>query len=92
MGILLVALFIGAVGYHWLDGQSWVDAVLNSVMIMTGVGLEKELTNDASKNFTSLYALVSTIIYFFVLGIIFAPLIHRFLHRFHLDLEDQQEN
>ena len=85
--VLSVTIFIGAAVYRYLEGYSWTDAVLNSVMIMTGVGTIGDLHRNAVKIFTSFYSLLSTIIFFLVLGFLFSPLLHRFLHRFHLEIE-----
>ena len=85
--LLLITICTGALVYHLTEGLAWVDAFLNAVMMMTGLGLTITLTTASAKIFTSFYAVISTIVFFGVLGILFAPLIHRFLHRFHLDLD-----
>ena len=85
--LLLLTILGGASVYHCVEHQPWVDAILNAVMIMSGLGLAEKLTTDVGKIFTSFYAVISTIIFFAVLGIIFSPLVHRFLHRFHLELD-----
>ncbi len=88
--LIVTTIFIGAIFYHAIEGQTWLDAFLNSVMMMTGLGLQSGLTTDLGKVFTSVYALLSSIVFFFVLAILFAPLIHRFLHRFHLDMDNKK--
>jgi len=85
--LFLLTILAGAIVYHYAEGFSWVDAVLNAVMIMTGLGMVGILNNPAAKVFTAFYAIFSTIIFFAVLGILFSPLIHRFFHRFHLDID-----
>ncbi|MBF0569849.1 MAG: hypothetical protein HQL18_03645 [Candidatus Omnitrophica bacterium] len=87
VGMLAVTVFIGAVAYHSLEHLSWVDAFLNAVLVMTGLGLTVTLQSAAAKVFTSFYAILSAIVFFSVLAILFAPLIHRAFHRFHLDLD-----
>jgi hypothetical protein len=85
--VLTLTLVLGTLGFDAIAHQSLLDAFVNSVMIMTGVGVEGELSTNGAKIFASIYSLISTFVFFIVLGIIFAPLAHRFLHRFHLDLE-----
>jgi hypothetical protein len=85
--LLFLTVLIGAAVYHYLEGFHWIDAVLNAVLIMAGLGLVGILNNPAAKMFTAFYALFSTIVFFAVIGILFAPLLHRFFHRFHLDME-----
>jgi hypothetical protein len=43
------------------------------------------LSTTAGKLFASAYALFSGLVFIMVAGILFAPVIHRFLHTFHLE-------
>ncbi len=79
------SLGIGMLGYHWTQGLDWVDAFLNASMILTGMGPVNPMTTDASKLFAGFYALFSGVAFLGVVGVLFAPLFHRFLHRFHAD-------
>ncbi len=45
--LLGVSLAIGVLGYHYLDNLSWVDALLNASMILTGMGPVNHLDNNA---------------------------------------------
>jgi len=92
IGLLLGAIFIGAAVYHFTEGLDWLEATLNAVLVMTGLGLEDTLHTAAAKLFTCFYALFAAVVFYAVLGIIFAPLIHRFLHQFHLELERKSED
>jgi hypothetical protein len=85
--IILGSLALGVFGYHFLEGLSWVDALVNASMLLGGMGPVNELHSVAGKLFASFYALYSGIIFLVTVGIIMAPLFHRFLHRFHMDME-----
>jgi hypothetical protein len=85
--LLVLSLLVGTVGYKYLAGLGWVDAFLNASMILTGMGPTSQLPNDASKIFASLYAIYSGVIFLSVMAIFFTPIAHRFLHKFHLDIE-----
>ena len=89
LGLLVVgiSLLIGMWGYHALAGLSAVDSFLNSAMILSGMGPVDALPNDAAKIFAGLYALYCGFAVLAVAGLIFAPLVHRLLHRFHADEE-----
>ncbi|MBK7949125.1 MAG: hypothetical protein IPK00_10380 [Deltaproteobacteria bacterium] len=82
------ALAIGAVGYHCLADLPWVDSILNAAMILGGMGPVDLLHSNAAKLFAAGYALFSGIVFIGVAGLILAPLFHRVLHRFHLELEE----
>jgi hypothetical protein len=79
------SLLIGIMGYRELESLSWVDATLNAAMILGGMGPVSELKTDAGKLFAAAYALYSGIVFLVTVAIVFAPLIHRMLHRFHVD-------
>jgi hypothetical protein len=83
--LILAALFLGVVGYHKWAGLSWIDALLNASMILGGMGPVNTLTTTPGKIFASAYALFSGLVFIAVMGIIFAPVIHRILHKFHVD-------
>jgi hypothetical protein len=38
LGLLAISLFIGTVGFHLLAGQAVIDALLNSAMLLGGMG------------------------------------------------------
>jgi hypothetical protein len=82
---VLPALFLGVSGYHWIEGLSWVDSILNAAMILGGMGPVAELRTTAGKLFAAAYALFSGLMFIVVAGLLFAPVIHRFLHKFHLE-------
>jgi hypothetical protein len=88
LGIIMGSLLLGVLGYHYLEGLAWVDALVNASMLLGGMGPVDVLHTVAGKLFASFYALYSGIIFLVVVGVIFAPLYHRFLHRFHLGVED----
>lgn len=83
--LLLVTLSFGTIGYYLFEHQTWIDALLNSVLVMTGLGLVNELKTIDGKLFTIVFSLLSPIVFYSILAILFTPLIHRFLHNFHLD-------
>jgi hypothetical protein len=87
--LILFALFIGISGYHWIAGFNWIDAFLNASMILGGMGPVNLLTNTGAKIFASLYALFSGLVFIALMGIIFSPIVHRMLHKFHMDNGDK---
>jgi hypothetical protein len=84
MGILFISLGIGVFGYHFLEGLSWIDALLNASMILGGMGPVNPLQTSAGKIFASFYALYSGVVLLASVGVLAAPIFHRFMHRFHL--------
>ncbi|MGO9056763.1 MAG: hypothetical protein ACLQU2_05160 [Candidatus Binataceae bacterium] len=86
--ILLGSLAVGILGYHYLEGLSWIDALLNASMIAGGMGPVDPIKTTAGKLFASFYALYSGLAIISAAGVLFAPIFHRFIHTFHVDTED----
>jgi hypothetical protein len=84
LGLILVSLGIGILGYHLFEDLPWIDALLNASMILGGMGPVNALASDAGKVFASIYALYSGVVLLASVGVLAAPIFHRFLHRFHL--------
>jgi len=89
LGIMVIAvsLGLGMIGYHVFEKLPWVDAFVNAAMILSGMGPVATLQTDAGKIFAGCYALFSGLTLVAILGIIFAPVVHRSLHKFHLEDE-----
>mgnify|MGYP001562814905 FL=1 len=77
------------VGYHWLADLPWMDAFLNASMIVGGMGPVDLLTTPSAKLFAGLYAIFSGVMFLGIFGLLVAPVLHRFMHRFHLESEEK---
>jgi hypothetical protein len=86
-GLILFSLLLGVIGYHWIGGLAWVDSILNASMILTGMGPVDPMRTTAAKLFASVYAVFSGVAFLTSVGVLLAPLFHRFLHHFHLEVE-----
>jgi hypothetical protein len=85
MMVIGCSLGLGMMGYHHFENMSWIDAYENAAMILSGMGPVRDLSTDAGKLFAGTYALFSGIVFLVVIAVIFAPVIHRLFHQFHLD-------
>src|SRR2546426_409925 len=88
--IVAVSLTLGILGYHFVAGLSWIDALLNASMILTGRGPVAVRRSDTAKLFASFYALFSGVVFLVTASILGAPIAHRLLHRLHL--EEQEDD
>jgi hypothetical protein len=79
------SLAIGVAGYHTLEGFSWIDSLLNASMILGGMGPVGAIQTTGGKLFASFYALFAGLVFIVIVGILGAPVFHRFLHRLHLE-------
>ena len=83
--VLFGSLALGVCGYHLIEGQHWIDALLNASMILGGMGPVDPLRTKAGKLFASFYALYSGLAIISVAGLMIAPAAHRMLHMFHVE-------
>jgi hypothetical protein len=88
--LVVVSLGIGTVGFHVLSGQLWIDALVNSAMLLGGMGPVGELGDTGGKLFATFFALYAGLIFLIVAGLLFVPVFHRVLHRFHLDASREE--
>ena len=81
--LLFGSLMCGMVGYEYYEGLPWRDAFLNSAMLLGGMGPVDAPRTDGGKLFAGLYALYAGLVFLVVVALIFAPIVHRIMHRFH---------
>ena len=90
--IIAVSLAMGMAGYHYLGGLLWIDALLNSAMILTGMGPVDPMQSSGGKLFATFYALYSGVAFLSMMAVLLAPIIHRAMHKFHLDAEEEDDD
>ena len=83
LALILGSLAVGMAGYEHFESLAWRDAFLNAAMLLGGMGPVEAPRTDGGKMFAGIYALYAGLVFLFVAGILFAPLVHRLLHRFH---------
>ncbi len=89
--ILGVSLAIGVVGYHVFGGLGWLDSLYNASMILGGMGPvdARPEVPAAEKWFASAYALFAGVVFLVSVAVLLAPVVHRAIHRFHLEDDPQ---
>ncbi len=82
---IVLALYMGMCGYHYLEGMSWVSSFENAAMILSGMGPVTPLVYTSAKLFAGFYALFSGLAFIAVMAVIFSPIIHLFFRRIHIE-------
>ncbi len=91
-GVIGGGLFLGMSGYHAFGLMTWQEAFYYASMILSGEGPPPDpayLTGTGLSRFhlfAGFYALFSGVTFITMVGVLFAPALHRFLHRFHLEI------
>lgn len=85
VGILVVSILAGAFGFVILDGAGLDNAVLQSAHILAGLGLIELPNSYAGRAFAVFFGLYASLFFLAAFSILIAPIIHRILHKMHLD-------
>ena len=79
---------IGMAGFLvFFPKMDWADAFVNTAMLLSGMGPLAQPETTGAKIFAGCFALYSGLMLLIAAGVVFAPVIHRFLHRMHLDAD-----
>ncbi|MFO1375926.1 MAG: hypothetical protein U1F14_02845 [Steroidobacteraceae bacterium] len=81
--LVIGSLLLGMLGYVGFEHRGWIDAFLDSAMLLGGMGPVWAPRTPGGKIFAGLFALYSGLVFLVCAGVIAAPLLHRLLHRFH---------
>jgi cytochrome c biogenesis protein CcdA len=88
--MIVISLSIGMAGYHYFENLPWIDAFANAAMILSGMGPLGTLQTNSGKLFAGFYALFSGLVFIVIIGLTFAPVVHRFLHKFHMEIDSNK--
>lgn len=85
--IILGSLSSGMLEYHPFEKMAWIDAYENAAIFLSGMGSVITIETKGGKIFAGTSAFFSGIVFLVVIAIIFAPVVHRFFHKFHIEEE-----
>jgi hypothetical protein len=81
--LVLGSLLLGMAGYSYFESLAWRDAFLNAAMLLGGMGPVDAPKTDGGRIFAGLYALYAGLVFLVAVGVVFVPVLHRILHKFH---------
>lgn len=84
-GLIGVSIGIGTWGYCAFEHLPPLDGFLNSAMLLGGMGPVNAPQTPAGKLFAGCFALYAGLVFIVTAGLLFTPLLHRLMHRFHWD-------
>jgi hypothetical protein len=83
--LVAVSLLAGTAGFWVLGGQTPIDAFLNAAMLLGGMGPVGDIRSTAGKLFAAVFALYAGLAFLGIAALLFAPMFHRFMHKFHIE-------
>ena len=85
VGVVAFSIALGMAGYRGFEHLSPLDAFLNTTMLLGGMGPVNPPVTDAGKLFAGFFALYAGLVFIVTAALLFTPLLHRLMHRFHWD-------
>jgi len=85
LALVFGSLGLGMLGYRHFEGLSWLDAFLNTAMLLGGMGPVDALRTTGGKLFAGWFALYAGMVFLVTVALVFSPIVHRVLHKFHWD-------
>ena len=85
LALVALTLAVGMIGYHVFEHMPWLDAFHQAALVLSGVGAATDITHPSGKLFDGVYALFCGVVLLAATGLMFAPVLHRLLHRFHIE-------
>lgn len=85
VALISFSIGIGMAGYCGLENLSPIDGFLNTAMLLGGMGPVNPPVTPAGKLFAGFFALYAGLVFIVTAALLFTPLLHRLMHRFHWD-------
>ena len=85
VSLIIVSIGIGMAGYCEFEHMNALDGFLNTTMLLGGMGPVNAPQTDAGKLFAGFFALYAGLAFIVTAALLFTPLLHRLMHRFHWD-------
>lgn len=90
--IIFIAGLIGVLIHVFDEGMSWSQAIINTAYIISGIGAPYTPSTIHGHILLAIYGLIVNIMVIALLATIAAPVVHRVLHKFHLDDDGEDED
>ncbi|MDC9583471.1 hypothetical protein PSI15_18415 [Xenorhabdus sp. PR6a] len=87
--IFLIGIIPGVLGFFLIESHAIPDAILNSVSMIGTQNLHIEPASTLGKYFAAIYGLFLQAIFFIAIGMVVTPFVHRILHSWHIDDEEE---
>ncbi|KLU16289.1 MULTISPECIES: hypothetical protein [Xenorhabdus] len=90
--IFLIGIIPGVLGFFLIESHAIPDAILNSVSMIGTQNLHIEPVSTLGKYFAAVYGLFLQAIFFIAVGMVVTPFVHRILHSWHIDDDEEEDN
>jgi len=85
VALISFSVGLGMTGYCGFENLDALDGFLNTAMLLGGMGPVNPPVTPAGKLFAGFFALYAGLVFIVTAALLFTPLLHRLMHRFHWD-------
>ena len=85
LALITFSVGLGMAGYCGFEHLGALDGFLNTAMLLGGMGPVNAPVTPAGKLFAGFFALYAGLVFIVTAALLFTPLLHRLMHRFHWD-------
>jgi hypothetical protein len=85
LALIAFSIALGMAGYCGFENLSALDGFLNTAMLLGGMGPVDVPATPAGKLFAGFFALYAGLVFIVTAALLFTPVLHRVMHRFHWD-------
>ena len=85
IALFVASIAIGMIGYVSLERLSWLDAFLETCMLLGGMGPIHEPQTEGGKLFAGFFALYGGLAFIVAAAVLLSPVLHRVMHHLHWD-------
>lgn len=89
VAIMALSVLVGVIGFIALENKELEDAILHASYMLSGFGVIETPTSIAGKIFAGVFGLYASIFFLAAFSIMASPIVHRMLHKLHLDTDDK---
>ena len=90
--IVVVSVLGGTLGYWYFEGHAWSDSFHHACLVLGEHSPERPPETTSGKLFVGMYILYARLVFFTVVAILVLPLLHRILHKLHLETTDAEDD
>lgn len=89
LAIVIGSVLLGTCGFRWFVGCGWDEAFHHTCLILGDHDGEIRADTSAGRLFSGFFVLYARLVFVTLVAILLAPLLHRILHRLHLEIGDR---
>lgn len=85
VGILVLSVLVCAGGLLYFEDTTFENALVHSAFLLAGFGIVEMPNSLSGKLFIGIFGIYANLFFLAAVSFLCAPIVHRILHKFHMD-------